>query len=37
MFTDKTDPIISNEVATIGGKDIIPKGIGVVSCSYTDD
>ena len=25
MFTDKIDPIFSNVVETIGGKDIIPK------------
>ena len=37
MFTDKIYPIISNRVATIGGTDIIPKGIGTFSWSCTDD
>ena len=33
MFTDKIEPIISNEMETIGGKDLIPKCIGIVSWS----
>ena len=37
MFTENTDPIISNGVAKIGGKNIIPKGIGTVSWYWTDD
>ena len=37
MFTDKIEPIISNGVATIGGKNIITKGIGTVSWSWNDD
>ena len=37
MFTDKIYTIISNGVATIGGKYIIPKVIGTVIMSYTDD
>ena len=37
IFTDKIHPIISNGVATIFGKDIIPQGIGTVSWSCTDD
>ena len=37
IITYKIEPIISNGVATIGGKDIITKGIGTVICSYTDD
>ena len=36
MFTDNIDPIITNVVATIGVKYIIPKGIGTVIWSYTD-
>ena len=36
MFNDKIEPIISNGVATIGGKYLIPKGIGTVSWSWTD-
>ena len=36
MFTDKIETIIYNVVATIGGKDIIPKGIGTVSWYWTD-
>ena len=35
MFTDKIEPIISNGVENIVGKDIIPKGIGTVSCYWT--
>ena len=37
MFTENIYPIISNGVTTIGGKYIIPKGIGKVSWSWTDD
>ena len=37
MFTDKIDPIISNGVATIDGKFIIPKDIGTVSWSWNFD
>ena len=37
MFTYKIDPIISNKVAKIGGNCFIPKGIGTVSWSWTDD
>ena len=37
MFTDKIDPIISNGVATIGEKYLIPKGIGTVCLSWTYD
>ena len=36
MFTDKIDTIISNGVATIGRKDLIPKVIGTVSWCCTD-
>ena len=36
MLTYEIEPIISNGVETIGGKDIIPKGIGTVSRSWTD-
>ena len=36
MFTDKIDPKIYNGVATMGGKYIIPKGIGTVKWSWTD-
>ena len=35
MFSDKIYSITSNGVATIGGKDIIPKWIGAVSWSLT--
>ena len=28
---------ISNGVENIGGNDLIPKGIGTVSCPWTDD
>ena len=31
MFTDNIDTIVSNGVATIGGKYIITKEIGTVS------
>ena len=37
MFTDKIETNISNGFDTIVGKDIIPKGIGTVNCSCTDD
>ena len=37
MFTDKIDPIISSGVATIGGKDVISKDIGIFSWSCTND
>ena len=36
-FYDKIEPIISNAVATIGGKYIIPKGVDTVSSSLTGD
>ena len=36
MFADKIYPIISNGLATIGGKDIIPKFIVAFNCSCTD-
>ena len=31
MFADKIEPIISNEVATIYGKEIIPKCVVIVN------
>ena len=37
MLTDKIEPIISNGVATIGGKYLITKGIGTIIWSWTDD
>ena len=37
IFTEKIEPIISNVVATIGGKRLIPKGIGTFSWSWTYD
>ena len=37
MSTDNIYSIISNGVATIGGKYIIPKGIGTVSWSWSYD
>ena len=37
MFTDNIQPIIYNGFATISGKDMIPKGIGIVIWYYTDD
>ena len=37
MLTEKIEPVISNGVTTIGGKDIIPKGIGKVRWYWTDD
>ena len=36
MLNDKIDPIISNGVSTICGKDIIPKGFVTVSWYQTD-
>ena len=36
MFTDKIEPIISNEVGTIGGKYLIPEGIVAVIWFWTD-
>ena len=36
MLIHKIESIISNEVSTIGGKDIIPKLIGTVSCYWND-
>ena len=37
ILTDNIYPIIYNGVATIGGKDIIQKGVGIFSWSYTGD
>ena len=37
MFTDKIERIISNGVVTIGGRDLITKGIGTVIWSCNDD
>ena len=37
MFTEKIEPIIYNGVANIGEKYLIPKGIGTVTWSWTDD
>ena len=37
MFTEKIEPIISNGVTTICGKDLIPKGIGKFSWYCNDD
>ena len=37
MLTYKIEPIISNGVAIKVGEDIIPKGIGTVHWSWTDD
>ena len=37
MFTENIEPIISNGVETIGGKDIITEGISTVIWSWTDD
>ena len=36
MFPENIEPIISNGVATIGAKDLIPKGIGRFIWSCTD-
>ena len=37
MLTDKIDPIISNGAETIGGNDLIPKGIVTINWSWNDD
>ena len=37
MHTDKIEPIISNGLATIGGRYLISKGIVKVSWPWTDD
>ena len=37
ISTDNIYPIISNGVANIFGKYLIPKGIGTVICYWTDD
>ena len=37
IFIENIEPIISNGVANIGGKYLIPKVIGPVSWSWTDD
>ena len=37
MFTLKIEPIISNVVETIGGRDLITKVIGTVIWFFTDD
>ena len=37
MLTDNIETIISNGVATLGGKYIIPKGIVTDIWSWTDD
>ena len=37
MFTGKSYPVIYNVVKTIGGKYLIPKGVGTVSWSYIYD
>ena len=37
MFTDNIEPIIYNGVATIVRQDLIPKFIGPVIWSWTDD
>ena len=37
MFNEKIELIISNRAVTIGGKYLIPKGIGTVSWYWTDD
>ena len=37
MFSDNIEPKISNILETIGGKYIIPEGIGTFSWSWTDD
>ena len=33
MFTDNIEPITYNVFSNIGGKDLIPKGVGTVSWS----
>ena len=37
MFTEKIDTAIYNGVVNIGRNDLIPKRIGIVSWSWTDD
>ena len=37
MFTDKIEPIIYAGVETINGKYVVPRGIGTVIWSWTDD
>ena len=37
MLTYKIDPITSNGVVAIGGKDFSPKGIETSICSWNDD
>ena len=37
MFTDKIEPIISKGVEKIGGKYIIPAGIGTFIFSWADN
>ena len=36
MFTNNLEPVISNKVATIGGKYFIINGIGTVRWSWND-
>ena len=37
MFTYNIEPIISNVVATIGGKDVITKRVFIVRWYWNDD
>ena len=37
MLNEKIEPIISNGVETIGGKDLITKGIETVRWYWTND
>ena len=37
MFTDKIEPLISNWVTTIGGNDLILKGVVTFFCPCYDD
>ena len=37
MFTDKIDYIISDGMATIGEKDLIPKGVSTGIWYWTGD
>ena len=37
MFSEKTDPITYSRLETIGGRDIITKGIGAAIWYCTDD
>ena len=37
MFTHKIETIISNGVATTGGKYLIPRGIFIASWYWNDD